>query len=321
MNLKNKKSIAAVILLAILCSILFVGEVEAKEKKKIPKAKKKYYTELVLDYKLIKIPVPDKNFLTDGLNYSLHYTGKNDRWAVQTSLFTRLEDAKDPDFQPAQKFDEPIQSGNKTYPKLIKIGNRYSRDYRLKGLSYEITVTFTEKYKKFFFNLKEKDFLIEKDRGKEFFQKRMAGFFALGYRTDTIEKNVLKEKENLDAVQSGEKLKKAEKIATKYKLTKAYPSDVKEGINRQKAGILLAESLPGESLSAGVLRMNSAYSALGYQPVLFEKNEKTAYLTFKKGKQTLSLILVYEARQINKETGEEVPGTDKTLVYAIKKPL
>ncbi|MGP1612842.1 MAG: hypothetical protein ACTTG8_07090, partial [Catonella sp.] len=64
------------------------------------------YTSLIQDYKIVKVKVPDKDFLTDNWNYSLHSKSDKDRWAVQTTVFTRAEDVNNQDFQPAQKFSK-----------------------------------------------------------------------------------------------------------------------------------------------------------------------------------------------------------------------
>lgn len=272
------------------------------------------YTELVHDYKTVKIKVPSEDFLTDDWNYSLHFKSDKDRWAVQTTVFTRREDAENPDFLPAEKFSKK---------KPILIGNKYYMDVELKGLSYEITFSFTKQYKKFFEGLKEKDFIVEKDRGEEAYKNIIRNYLIFGLPSQMIEDNVLS-LQNFEEYEKANKIKEAEKLIKSFKLKEAHEKKKKMDVKRQKAGILLGERLSGEKIEISLTRFLYPYVTIGYDVAKLDKGEKVSYLELKKGKKVLPILFVYNGLKKGKfEKGKEeiLPGTDETLVYFLKKPL
>lgn len=298
------KNLAIILIFTFIISLAFPQMAEAKSK-----AKKKYYTELMLDYKKVKIRVPDKDFLTDGINYSLHYQSDKDRWAVQTSLFTRREDAENLDFQPAEKFGKS---------KIYKLGKAYQMDYRLKGLSYEITFTFTKKHKKFFEKLTAKDFIVEKDKSEETYKEIVKDLLLSGVPSAYIVKNILP-LVKLPEQQGGEKLNKVKELIPTYSLKEGYLKSSSEAIKRQKAGILLADTLNGEDVKTSVIRQLYLYKASDFEMKNVEMDEEAALLTFKKGEDEIEVFLVYDGKKTNKDSGKLMPGTDKTTVYRLKK--
>lgn len=298
-----KKNIKKILLTA-LATLLFLGNFSPQM---VVAKQKKHYTELMLDYKRVKIRVPDKDFLTDGINYSLHYKTEKDRWAVQTSLFTRREDAENADFQPSESF---LKS------KTLKLKNKYQIDYKIKGLSYEITVSFTKKHKKFFEKLTEKDFIIEKDKGEEIYKNEvLIPLFTSGVDGAVIKDKILS-KEPLEK-KEGEALDKAKKLIKPYRLKENYVK-AKLATKRQKAGILLAETMSGEDLSITIVKQRYLYKAAGYQEKLYLMDEEAALLEFGKGKEEIKLFFVYDGKKINVDSGKLMPGTDKTIIYSLK---
>lgn len=297
------KGLAIIFAFVFIISLAFPQMAEAK-----PKAKKKYYTELTLDYKRVEIRVPDKDFLTDGVNYSLHYKSDKDRWAVQTSLFTRREDAEDPDFQPTEKFGKS---------KIYKLGKAYQMDYRLKGLSYEITITFTKKHKKFFESLTAKDFIIEKEKKEEDYKEIIKDLIVSGFPSNFIVEKVLPE-EDFSEFKAEEDLNQSKKLIETHQLKEGYIKPSKKAIKRQRAGIVLADTLNGEDLKTVIIRQKFLYRALGFELKNTQMDEEAALLTFEKGKEKIKIFLVYDGKKTNKDTEKLESGTDKTVVYRLK---
>ena len=267
------------------------------------------YTALIQDYKMVKIKVPNNDFLTDNWNYSLHFKSDKDRWAVQTTVFTRAEDAENPDFQPAQKFSKG---------KTIRIGEKYYTDVEVKGLSYKITLSFTKQYKKFFEGLKEKDFIVEANKGEEAYKNIIENQVVMGLSKEEIKNNVLANL-NFDGFKVADKLKNAEKLVKKFKLKEAY--DKKISLKRHKAGILLSEVFSAEDIEVSIARLIFAYYPYGYEVKTLDKGEGISYIELKKGKNFLPILLVYDGLKTDNEKGKAVEGTDKIIVYVLKKPL
>ncbi|MGP1433081.1 MAG: hypothetical protein ACTTKP_02250 [Catonella sp.] len=267
------------------------------------------YTALIQDYKMVKIKVPNNDFLTDNWNYSLHFKSDKDRWAVQTTVFTRAEDAENPDFQPAQKFSKG---------KTIRIGEKYYTDVEVKGLSYKITISFTKQYKKFFEGLKEKDFIVEANKGEEAYKNIIENQVVMGLSKEEIKNNVLASLD-FDGFKVADKLKNAEKLVKKFKLKEAY--DKKISLKRHKAGILLSEVFSAEDIDVSIARLIFAYYPYGYDVKTLDKGEGISYIELKKGKNFLPILLVYDGLKTDNEKGKAVEGTDKIIVYVLKKPL
>ena len=267
------------------------------------------YTGLIQDYKIVKVKVPDKDFLTDNWNYSLHFKSDKDRWAVQTTVFTRVEDAENPDFQPAQKFSKG---------KTIRIGEKYYIDVEVKGLSYKITLSFTKQYKKFFEGLKEKDFIVEANKGKEIYEKIIKNQVVMGLSKEEIKNNVLANLD-FDDFKVADKLKNAEKLVKKFKLKEPY--DKKISLKRHKSGILLNEIFSAEEIEVSMARLLVAYYPYGYDVNKLDRGEGVSYLELKKEDKILPILFVYDGLKMDNEKEKTVQGTDKTIVYTLKKPL
>lgn len=300
---KKSKKLGMGLLILIMFIGLFFPQIASAKKKADS------YTSLIQDYKMVKIKVPNKDFLTDSLNYSLYFKSDKDRWAVQTTLFTRVEDLEEPDFQPAQKFYKA---------KTIRIGEKYYIDVELKGLSYKITLSFTKKYKKFFEGLKEKDFIVETDKSEEAYKNILQNQIAMGLSKEEIKKNILPTLD-LTKFKEADKLKKAEKLVEKFQLKEAY--DKKTPLNRHKAGILLSEVFSAEEIEVSMARLLFVYYSQGYDVSKFDKGEEISYIELKKGKKILPILLVYDGLKADNEKGKTIQGTDKTTVYVLKKTL
>lgn len=301
MQEKIKKMGMGLAVLVMLISLFLSQTVSAKTSDS--------YTALIQDYKMVKIKVPNNDFLTDNWNYSLHFKSDKDRWAVQTTVFTRAEDAENPDFQPAQKFSKG---------KTIRIGEKYYTDVEVKGLSYKITLSFTKQYKKFFEGLKEKDFIVEANKGEEAYKNIIENQVVMGLSKEEIKNNVLASLD-FDGFKVADKLKKAEKLVKKFKLKEAY--DKKISLKRHKAGILLSEVFSAEDIDVSIARLIFAYYPYGYDVKTLDKGEGISYIELKKGKNFLPILLVYDGLKTNNEKGKAVEGTDKIIVYVLKKPL
>lgn len=297
-----KKLGMGLLALVMFISLFFTQTVAAKKKTDS-------YTSLIHDYKMVKIKVPDNDFLTDNWDYSLHFKSDKDRWAVQTTVFTRAEDVENPDFQPAQKFSKG---------KIIRIGEKYYIDVEVKGLSYRITLSFTKQYKKFFEGLKEKDFIVEASKGEEAYKNIIKNQVVMGLSKEDIKNQVLP---NLEAIKFKEagKLKKAEKLVEKFHLKEAY--DKKKTLSRHKAGILLSEVFLAEEMNISIARLLFAYFPYGYDVNKMDKGEGVSYVELKKGKTLLPILFVYDELKMDNEKEKTVQGTDKTIVYVLKKPL
>lgn len=301
MQEKIKKMGIGLAVLVMLISLFLSQTVSAKTSDS--------YTALIQDYKMVKIKVPNNDFLTDNWNYSLHFKSDKDRWAVQTTVFTRAEDAENPDFQPAQKFSKG---------KTIRIGEKHYTDVEVKGLSYKITLSFTKQYKKFFEGLKEKDFIVEANKGEEAYKNIIENQVVMGLSKEEIKNNVLANL-NFDGFKVADKLKNAEKLVKKFKLKEAY--DKKISLKRHKAGILLSEVFSAEDIDVSIARLIFAYYPYGYDVKTLDKGEGISYIELKKGKNFLPILLVYDGLKTDNEKGKAVEGTDKIIVYVLKKPL